>query len=102
MYLTMAEGVLLVFHLPEGSPPAKHRAFHRRIYGMETSSWGGRYQYHLKGALEDLPHVRLYWGVVIVGVENGARTTRLLREGGAEVIKRKIILTTSDQGKLQA
>jgi len=97
----MPEGVLLVFHLPEGSPPTRHRTFHRRIYGMETSSWGGRYQYHLKGALEDIPHVRLYWGVVIVTEEDGSRTTRLLREQGAEVVTRRILLTKSDQGKLR-
>jgi len=33
--------------------------------------------------------------------EDGSRTTRLLREQGAEVVTRRILLTKSDQGKLR-
>ncbi len=97
---TMAEGLLLVFHLPPGSAPARHRALRRRVYGEATSSWGGKYRYRRKGALDAIPHVRLYWGVVIVRSEDGRRTLRLLREEGAEVVARKVILTAADQGAL--
>jgi hypothetical protein len=50
--------------------------------------------------LDAIPHVRLYWGVVIVRSEDGRRTLRLLREEGAEVVARKVILTAADQGAL--
>jgi hypothetical protein len=96
----MAEGVLLVFHLPPGSTPAEHRTFRRRVYGEATSSWGGKYRYRRKGALEAIPHVRLYWGVVIVRGQDGRKTTRLLRDEGAEVSSRQVILTTADRGQL--
>ncbi len=98
---TMTEGILLVFHLPVGSPPGKHRTFCRRVYGEETSSWGGKYHYHRKGLLEDIPHVRLYWGVVIVGKRDGRKVVRKLREEGATTIVRRIMLTREDEGELR-
>ena len=97
----MDEGALLVFHLPVGSAPALHRTFRCRVYGEESSSWGGRYQYHRKGFLEEVPHVRLYWGVIIVRTSDRERTARWLRKEGAEVATRRLRLTPSDRRALQ-
>lgn len=98
---TMAEGILLVFHLPVGSSAGKHRTFRRRVYGEETSSWGGKYRYRRKGLLDGTPHIRLYWGVVIVEKGNGGKMAHLLREEGATVLVRRVILTRGDEGGLQ-
>lgn len=96
----MAEGVLLVFHLPEGSLPAKHREFRRRVYGEATSSWGGKYRYRRSGILDGTPHVRLYWGVIVVGTLDGGRLARWLRRQGARVSVRAVTLTSGDEVRL--
>ena len=97
----MDEGTLVVFHLPYGSAPALHRTFRRRVYGEESSSWGGKYRYHRKGILEEIPHVRLYWGVVIIRSQDQAGLTRWLRKEGAKVMVRRLWLTPSDRRSLQ-
>ena len=91
------DGVLVVFHLPAGSPPAEHRAFRRRIYGEDTSSWGGRYAYRRRGLLDGLRHVRLYWGVVIVRREDAARLLEAVRRNGGKAVTRAVRLTGVDR-----
>ena len=97
----MAEGALLVFHLPSGSPPKHHQSFRQRLYGGETSSWGGKYRYHRKGVLDEIPHVQLYWGVVIVRPEDRGKLVRWLRGEGAKVEMRQVVLTRGDSRTLQ-
>lgn len=90
------EGSLLVFTLPEGTPLDVHRRFRKRIYGEETSSWGGRYRYRRKGLLDEIPHVKLYTGVVIVRNEDAKRVVAAIRENGGECIHRGVRLTRED------
>ena len=98
----MGEGVLLVFHLPSGSLPRRHQSFRQRLYGGGTTSWGGKYQYHRKGVLDEVPQVRLYWGVIIVRTEDRGKLERWLRGEGAEVTTRRVVLTGSDSRTLQS
>jgi hypothetical protein len=90
-------GLLVVFHLPEGSSTAQHRTFRRRIYGEETSSWGGRYQYHRKGILDSIPHVFLYWGIVIVKKSDAPRLIERIKENGGLVETLVVQLRKSDK-----
>lgn len=94
------DGVLVVFHLPPGSPPGSHREFRRRIYGEETASWGGRYRYRRRGVLDDLPHVRLYWGIVIVRREDARKFLAAVRGNGGEAATRAVGLTAADRKSL--
>jgi len=96
----MAEGVLLVFHLPQGSAPARHQSFRQRLYGGKTSSWGGKYRYHRKGVLDEIPHVRLYWGVILVRPADRGKLERWLRGEGAQVATRRVMLTAGDSRTL--
>ncbi|MGI0130368.1 MAG: hypothetical protein ACREDE_04640 [Thermoplasmata archaeon] len=96
----MAEGVLLVFHLPEGSPSVRHREFRRRVYGEATSSWGGKYRYHRQGILDGVPHVRIYWGIIVVRTADGGKMARWLRKQGARTIVRAVTLTSKDEARL--
>lgn len=91
---------LVVFHLPEGSPPAAHRALRRAVYGEETSSHGGRYRYRRPGLLDGVRHVRLYWGVVIIADEDWPKLRRTLAEHGAVHAKREIRATRADERAL--
>ena len=98
--MTSEDGILIVFHLPEGSSTAQHRTFRRRIYGEETSSWEGRYRYHRKGILDTIPHVRLYWGIIIVKETDAPGIIRLIKENGGIVDTRVIRLKNSDKTTL--
>jgi len=94
------DGTLVVFHLPTGSSPAKHREFRRRIYGEDTTSWGGRYSYRRRGMLDEIPHVRLYWGAVIVRREDAGRLIDEVRQNGGTAMSRIVKLTEADRKTL--
>ncbi len=91
------DGALVVFHLPAGSSPAAHRAFRRRIYGESTTSWGGRYQYRRRGILDDVPHVRLYWGAVLLRREDAGRFVAAVRQNHGVAVTRTVRLTEADR-----
>jgi hypothetical protein len=88
-------GTLIAFRL---SRYDKNRASElvKRLYGQRTTSHGGKYEYRRKGLLDDVPHVRLIRGVVIVRAEDAGRVLALLNELGAEVHSRRVELTGND------
>ena len=90
------EGTLLVFTLPAGTPLNVHRQFRKRIYGEETSSFGGRYRYRRKGLLDEIPHVKLYTGVVILRKEDVRRVVAAVRDNGGGCVKREVRLIRGD------
>ena len=96
----MGDGILVVFYLPDGSSTDQHRRFRKRIYGEETSSWGGRYRYRRKGLLDEIAHIRLYTGVVIIRKEDEKRLFRTLQDNGATVHRRLVQLIRSDERAL--
>jgi len=94
------EGVLMVFFLPLGSSKKQHRAFRRRIYGEDTSSWGGRYRYRRRGLLDEMPHVLLYTGVVIVRERDAGKLVRTIEGLDGTVFRRQVKLTGADSRAL--
>jgi len=84
------KALLVVFHLPEGTLKGQHNQFRRKIYGEKTSSWEGRYNYRRKGLLDGIPHVFLYWGIIIIKKEDFKRLERELQSLSA-IIKTRII-----------
>src|SRR3989304_1199860 len=91
------DGALVVFPLPAGSPPAAHKAFRRALYGEDPSSWGGRYASRRRGLLDDVPHARLYWGVVILRREDAPRLLAAVRRNGGTAVSRTVRLTGADR-----
>jgi len=72
----------------------------KRRDGQATSSHGGTYVVRRKGLLDEIPHVRLIRGVVIVRTEDAGRVVTLLEEMGAEVHARRVELTKEDRRTL--
>src|SRR3972149_4128382 len=91
------DGDLLVFHLPAGSTPARHKAFRRRLYGEDPSAGGGRHPSRRRGLLDDLPRVRLYWGVVIVRKQDAVKLSAIVRRNGGEAMLRAVRLPEADR-----
>lgn len=82
--------VVVAFHLPHGAPKAVHRDFHRAIYGEGTSSHDGKYRYHRRGLLDDVPHVWVYWGIVLLRSKDLPLLRGLLEAYSAEYFVREI------------
>ncbi len=74
----------------------------KRLYGQRTSSHGGRYVYLRKGLLDEIPHVRLTRGVVIVRTGDAGRVTSFLEGFGVVVFARVVVLTREDREVLGA
>lgn len=89
--------VLVVFHLPEGSSVTQHRRMRRRVYGEDTTAHRGRYHYRTRGVLDEVPFVKLYWGVVMVRQEDWPRLRAVLQELGAIVEHRLVEATAADK-----
>jgi len=97
----MREGLLVIYHLPPGSSKTDHNWFRWRIHGRDTSSWGGRYAYHRPGFLDDVPHVLLYSGVVILRPADGPAFLELVRAEGGVAVSRRVLLAMEDQRALK-
>ncbi len=95
------EGTLLAFRLARYD---RDRASDlvKKLYGQRTSSHGGKYVYRRKGLLDEIPHVRLIRGVIIVRIEDAVRVIRFLEQIGAEVHERTVTLTPKDRKVLGA
>ncbi|MGC8673415.1 MAG: hypothetical protein ACP5TO_07980, partial [Thermoplasmata archaeon] len=44
----------------------EHSKFFQGLYGVDIKSHKGKYVFHKKGLLEDIPHIKLIKGVIIV------------------------------------
>ncbi|MBI4739240.1 hypothetical protein HY772_06830 [Candidatus Woesearchaeota archaeon] len=94
------DAMLVVFHLSEGTPSNVHKRFRRVIYGEATSSWGGRYRYHREGILDTVPHVWLYWGVVIIKSSDYKKLKEIFNQYPVVVKKRTVKCIKGDSREL--
>jgi hypothetical protein len=74
--------------------------FVQKFYGQDVSSHGGRYFSHKRGLLEDVAHVKLVRGVIIIRVCDLEKVISFLEEYSAEVYVRDIVLTFEDEKTL--
>lgn len=95
-------GWMIVYRLPKGVDDATRVEFRQRFLGATTTSHGGKYKSHRHGLLERLPHRRIIPGVVVVGRNDHAEVEKFLREQGAEVWAREVVLHQDDLPYLSA
>ncbi len=62
------KGTLLAFRLARYERDRASELV-KNLYVQRTSSHGGRYVYRRKGLLDEIPHVRLIRGVILVRME---------------------------------
>ncbi len=95
------EGILLAFRLATYDRDGASELV-KKLYGQRTSSHGGKYVYRRKGLLDEIPHVRLIRGVVIVRTEDATRVVEFLRKFHCEVHARTVHLDSQDRVDLES
>ncbi len=90
-------GQIVVFHFPKKTNQKSLNQFCKKFYGQETSSHGGKYHYRRTGLLDNISHIKLFGGVIIISPENTDELTQFLKDYGAEVFIRDVILLPEDE-----
>jgi lipoate-protein ligase A len=101
MVVVQMKGMLIAFRIYKNTDARTVNRFCQKFYGQAVSSHGGKYHYHRKGLLEDIPHVKLIRSVIIVSTRDADKVIRFLREFNAEVHVRDVTLTHEDRKTLQ-
>jgi hypothetical protein len=95
-------GKIFVFTIFRNNERKNIDKFCKKFYGQETSSHGGKYHYRRRGLLDEIPHIKLIRGVIIVSNDNAARVIQFLNEFNAEYYMRDVILLPEDEAILSA
>jgi len=90
-------GKIIVFRFKEKTEQKSINQFCKKFYGQNTSSHGGKYQYRRHGLLDNIPHIRLIGGVIIVTKDFAEKVIDFLKEYNAEFYIRDVILLYEDE-----
>lgn len=90
-------GKIIVFRFPKKTNQKSLNQFCKKFYGQNTSSHSGKYHYRRKGLLDSIPHVKLIGGVLIVSTENVDKLIQFLKDYGAELFVRDVVLLHEDE-----
>jgi hypothetical protein len=93
-------GYIIIYRLSKGTPNNVYTRFQKKFFGQETSSHGGKYRYHRKGLLDDIPHRKLIRGVILIGPDDVDDIVDFLQRYGAEIHIRQIEFTDEDRRSL--
>ena len=93
---TTMYGTLILYRLPRKIPHNKANQFCKKLYGQNTSSHKGKYSYHIRGFLDDIPHHRLIRGAFIIRTQDVEKVTTFLENYSADFHTRTIKLTEED------
>jgi hypothetical protein len=83
------------------SPIGQRRAnqFCKKFYGQDTKTGGKRYR--RRGLLDEIPHIKLARGVVIVSRKDAPEVIRFIEKFGPEFHVRDVVLTPEDEAALR-
>ena len=94
-------GRVIAFRLYKNTDAKTTNRFCQKFYGQDSTSHGGKYRHHRHGLMEDIPHVKLIRGVIIVAEKNARKVISFLRKFNAEIHSRKVILKATDKKALR-
>ena len=97
VYTRMMKETLIAFTVPTGKDRTRASAFAKAFYGQETSSHHGKYTYHRRGLLDNIPYNKLIRGVIIIKTEDVGRVLEFLERHSAECHVRVVELTERDR-----
>jgi hypothetical protein len=94
----VAKGILIAYRTKGQTSTASTRVA-QKLYGQDTTSRG--YAIRRRGLLDDVPHVRLIRGVLVLREQDAQAVRKLLDELGCEVHERRVELTPDDEKALK-
>ncbi len=94
-------GNIIIFRFKEKTEQKSVNQFCKKFYGQDTSSHGGQYRYRRHGLLDEIPHVKLIGGVIIVKKDSAEKVIDFLKEYNAEFYIREVILLHEDEVNLE-
>ena len=90
------QGAIVIFRLPPKTKQSVANVFCQRFYGQDASSHGGKYRYHRRGILDDIPYRKLIRGVILIEPKDLETVLAFLRRYDAEIYVRSIRFTAED------
>jgi len=91
------KGTIILFRLPPKTPHSIVNKFCKQFYGQDTSSHQGKYRYHRRGLLDDIPHRRLIRQSLIVKQKDSERVIEFLKRYTTTLFTRVVELTDEDR-----
>lgn len=91
------DGCLLAFKVYKNTDHNTTNRFVQKFYGQDTKTHHGKYRAHKHGLLEEIPHIKLQRGVIILRRQDLKIVLEFLDEYKADVQVRDVILTLEDQ-----
>ena len=91
------QGTLIAYRTDGATKTATSRVA-QKLYGQDTTSRGYRIRRH--GLLENIPHVRLIRGVIVIRDADAEVVRLLLTKLGCEIQERRVQLTPTDEALL--
>ena len=91
----------MVFRLPPHQSNTELGKFVKKLYGQDSSCGRGKYSFHRRGLLDEVPHRKLLRGVVILRKQDLEKVLAFLEEWKAQVEVRVIKPTPEDLVELE-
>jgi hypothetical protein len=91
------KGCLVTFKVYKNTDHATTNRFVQKFYGQDTTTHRGKYRTRKHGLLDDIPHIKLQRGVIILHDQDVETVLNFLEEYKAEVQVREVILTPEDE-----
>ncbi|MCL4336083.1 MAG: hypothetical protein M1344_02490 [Candidatus Thermoplasmatota archaeon] len=95
--MSIMRGSLIAFRLPPGTENRIMLKFVRGLYGQDSTSWHGKYEYHRQGLLEKMPYRKFTKGVILLREEDVTPVKLYLDQYGAKYYIATVELRTEDE-----
>ena len=95
------KGTIIAFRVYKHNDHNNTNRFGQNLWGQDTSSHKGKYHHHKHGLMEDIPHIKLIRGVIIVTKKDTQTIINFLKKYNAEIHAREITLTPTDKKTLK-
>ncbi|MFH1229564.1 MAG: hypothetical protein V1678_04030 [Candidatus Aenigmatarchaeota archaeon] len=86
---------ILICYLFEELDPKQRKQFHRRMFGTEETSHGGKYTTVCKGILSDIEYDKPVRSVIVIDEKHKEKVIRLLKSYSAKIRGYKVIPDSS-------
>ena len=88
---------IVAFRLPKGTDTNTLNKFVRGLFGQDSRSWNGRYKFHRKGIMEEVPFRKFMRGVIIIQESDLDKIILYLSGYKAEYYVGKVIKTSESE-----